>query len=273
MRSAPLIAAGAIVLVHAAGASQDRQTVDAVLRAAGSYLLQYEKDVSAVVAEEDCTQRVEGLGSRRLRSDLLVILDPKAGWISFRDVFEVDGKPVRDRDDRLQKLFFHPSTDALAQARRIVEEGSRFNLNPQNGGVRRTINQPFIALKFLRGPDQPRSAFTIDRTSTSGTATNVVLSFTETAKPRLINSPDGAAARGWFRIDGATGRVTGSELRIQTGTVHATIRVTFAGQAKLKLWLPAQMDEEYSGLGVRIDSRATYSNFRRFTVETETAIK
>jgi hypothetical protein len=273
MRRAPVIAAAVLVLVNTAAARQEPLAVEEVLRAAGTYLLQYEKDASAVVAEEDYTQRVEQLGSRRLRSDILVILDPQAGWISFRDVFEVDGKPVRDRDERLQQLFFRPSADAIAQARRIVEEGSRFNLNPRAGGVRRTINQPFIALKFLRAADQPRSVFSIEQDRTSGADGDITVTFTEKARPRLINSPDGAAATGRFRIHQATGRITGSELRIRTQATRATIRVTFAEHARLKLWLPAKMEEEYRSAQPDIDGLATYSNFRQFKVETETTIK
>ena len=46
----------------------------------------------------------------RLRSDLLLVkTEADEGWVSFRDVYDVDGAPVRDRDDRLKKLFLEPS--------------------------------------------------------------------------------------------------------------------------------------------------------------------
>ncbi|NBV79100.1 MAG: ABC transporter permease subunit, partial [Verrucomicrobia bacterium] len=43
---------------------------------------------------------------RELRSDLLLVkLGDEDWWLQFRDVFEVDRRPVRDRDQRLYKLF------------------------------------------------------------------------------------------------------------------------------------------------------------------------
>jgi len=40
-------------------------------------------------------------------------------WVSFRDVYEVDGGKVREREPRLERLFSSiPSADAEAQARR-----------------------------------------------------------------------------------------------------------------------------------------------------------
>jgi VWFA-related protein len=248
--------------------------ISSVLRASGAYLAQYERDVSGIVAEEDYMQRVpaESGGRRRLRSDMLVILDQAAGWLGFRDVFEVDGRPVRDRDERLARLFMKPNPNAIAQAKRIGEESSRFNLNPSGGGVIRTINQPLIALKFLRAANQARSDFKIDRMRTSAGRTEVLLTFAEKAKPRLIASPDNAAASGSFWIDSTTGRISASELIIQTGSTRITIRVTFGEQPKLRLWLPITMEETYT-TRPGIEGRATYSNFRQFKVETDTTMK
>jgi VWFA-related protein len=246
---------------------------NSVLRTVASYLQQYEHDVSALVAEEDYVQRLpDNRQSRRLRSDMLIILDQVAGWVGFRDVFEVDGNPVHDRDERLAKLFLKPNANSFAQARRIVEESSRFNLNPAGGGVNRTINQPLLALKFLRAANQARSTFAIDNGFSGDGA--VRLTFVESAKPRMIASPDNAAARGSFRIDPATGRVLASELMIETGRTRASIRVTFAEQPNLGLWLPVSMDERYGPSPVTaVEGRATYSNFRRFKVDTDTTIK
>ena len=46
-------------------------------------------------------------------------------WVGYRDTFEVDGKPVRDRDERLERLL---SDGAVGQAARIAEQNARFNL-------------------------------------------------------------------------------------------------------------------------------------------------
>jgi hypothetical protein len=270
----PNVAAAAAGSVALRAQDTRRSAVDAALRVAGQYLLQYEQDVSGIVAEEVYVQRVPREGTaRRLRSDTLVILDQTAGWVSFRDIFEVDGKAVRDRDERLAKLFMQPNRDAFAQARRIVEEGSRFNLNPTGGGISRTINQPYMALKFLRTANQPRSEFAIDPSRLPERASEVLLTFVEKAKPRLIRSPDNAAARGSFWIDSATGRVSRSELSIQTGVSRITIRVAYSEQPSLKVWLPITMDESYATYPTGIEGHATYSNFRQFKVETDTIVK
>jgi hypothetical protein len=276
MRSITSLIVACTTCLSLTGRSQ-APTVDQLLHAAGDYLKQYEKDVAAIVAEEDYVQRLpnEGARTRRLRSDMLVLLDPAYGWVSFRDVFEADGSAVRDRDERLVNLFLHPKPDTIAQARRVVEEGSRFNLNPQGGGINRTINQPLLALKFLRATSQSRSEFKIDGTRTGTDA--VVVTFTERIKPRLIASPDNAAGRGAFWIDPATGRVTTSELTMQTGGTRVVIRVAYAKDAKLDLWLPSRMDETYGPVGFPaiawIEGRATYSKFRRFQVDTSEAVK
>jgi VWFA-related protein len=243
-----------------------------VLAAAAKYLAQYERDVSAIVAEETYVQRIaSSRESRTLRSDLLVILEEAAGWVSFRDVFEVDERAVRDRDQRLMNLFLRPNKDSIAQARRVVEESSRYNLNPPGGGINRTINQPFMALKFLRAVNQARSTFRVERMSPDE-AGLVRLAFQEFARPRLISSPDNAAAEGAFTVDPATGRVTASELAIQTGRTRIAIRVVFAEHPTLHLWLPSSMDESYTS-APPISGHATYSNFRQFRVDTETTIK
>ena len=54
---------------------------------------------------------------RALKSDfLLVRLQDSPDWVPFRDVFEVDGVAVRDREQRLEKLFLKSSAGAIEQA-------------------------------------------------------------------------------------------------------------------------------------------------------------
>jgi hypothetical protein len=146
------------------GASQKPPAVDDVLRAAAAYVEVYEPQLSGVVSEEAYHQtsrnaRGQTRATRLLRSDTLLIRTAAQGWFGFRDVFEVDGKPVRDRDERLSKLFLNPSAGALEQAKRIADESARFNIGTQDGTLIRTINLPTIALAFLRREFQNRSAF------------------------------------------------------------------------------------------------------------------
>jgi len=279
-----LIAAMAAVALLATAteqaAARANDSLEELLQRAGAYVAAYERDVSAIVADEDYTQRFSVESStevRRLRSDVLTIRDEEEGWIGFRDVYEIDGRPVRDRTDRLAKLFLEPHADSQAQARRIAEESARFNLAPQ---VSRTINMPLVALQFIRAQNQDRCTFTdAGKRISHGTEIRRV-DFQERATPRIIRTVDGAAARGRFWIDAGSGRITETELFVDTGldrgrrprVVGALIHVVYAEQPRLQLWLPVAMNETYSGVGL-IDGHATYSNFRRFSVATGEIIK
>jgi hypothetical protein len=109
------------------------------------YLLDYEERLANVVAEETYRQWVEdgppnrrSTTSRILRSDFaLTLTRQRSRWVGYRDTFEVDGNPVRDRDDRLQRLL---RGGAVGQAARIADQNARFNLGQDL--VPRNINVP-----------------------------------------------------------------------------------------------------------------------------------
>jgi hypothetical protein len=86
--------------------------------------------VTAVVAEEYVQAIPSERRGRRMKSELIMIAESANGWVEFRDVFEVDGKPVRDRDQRIVNLFMRPTNGAIAQGRRIADESARFNISP-----------------------------------------------------------------------------------------------------------------------------------------------
>jgi hypothetical protein len=269
-----------------------------LLHAAAAYLLEYDRQISMVVSEESYNQisRDGGsavLESRVLKSDFLVINGGAAGWFGFRDVFEVDGHAVRDHEDRLLKLVTSPAADPLAQAKRMADEGARYNI----GGIVRTINTPTLALIFLRGPAQARSTWTLHGTGRINGRAVVELRFAEQAMPRMIASRDDAAAGGRFWLEPGSGRVARSELLIDSKGVSGSVTVTFGPAPNIEPWVPLSMDESYrwtgssratmavqSGGAVRdapesvmpsgtIDGHATYRNFRTFTVASNTIIK
>jgi hypothetical protein len=260
--------------------------VDELLRAVGQYVASYERELRLVIAEEKYTQVERPLAdpdptisaTRVLRSDLLTVSDGSGGWVSFRDVYEVDGSPVRDRTQRLAKLFLEPHDDRLAQARRIAEEGTRFNLSRH---ISRTINFPLLVLQFVRPQNQVRSDFKIDGTTRVNGVQAAILSFKEHATPRMIRTVDEAPARGRFWIDPTSGRVLRTEFFIETrpplpkggrASLTTLIQVEYADQPAFGIWLPVSMQERYVG-GRAVEGAATYSNFRRFNVTTEEIIK
>ena len=119
------------------------------------------QEFSAIVCEEQQVQtmvRPNGrvAKTRRLVSDLAFIRIREGSWRHqvYRDVRSVDGKPVRNRDDRLRKLFLEGSKTAIDQARAIAEESNRYNL-----GVNRVGVSPLVPLKVLDATVSRGSSF------------------------------------------------------------------------------------------------------------------
>lgn len=279
----------ALVLALTMGLLLRQPDLATVLQTAGDYLARYEQEITAISGDEDYVQRTDvdlgdrpgvsgsrtALNIRRLRSHLVLIAEPSSGWVELRDVFEVDGSPIRDREERLVNLFRSTANDQRAQASRIVEESARFNLNPQGRVLRRTLNVPMTALRFLRAANQPRSTFERRGTERQDGRDLMVVRFTEHATPRLIGSDEGSPARGSFWIDVKTGAVTKSEIELNHARVAAKLVVKYAEHATAKLWLPVSMEETYvvARGADAVYGNATYSNFKRFRVDTSSDLK
>ena len=160
-----LCTAGATLLAQDSGT--DRITLELLLGRAGWYVLDFLEKFSNVVSEEtylqDSTVPMQSSAvigragatarNRRLKSDfLLVSVSTAQDWVPFRDVFEVDAQPVRDREQRLTRLFLKPSLDSLQQANRIQDESARYNL----GNMKRTVNNPVLGVVVLQADMQHR---------------------------------------------------------------------------------------------------------------------
>ena len=136
-----------------------------VMARAGAYVATYQRDFSLLLADERYDQDVSSAATaerRVLVSEFaLVRVDDgnRTLWLAFRDVVEVDGRAIRDRQERLQRLFLSPPPNALAQARAIALESARFNI----GDVVRTVNVPTLALEFLETAGQGHSTRTKGR--------------------------------------------------------------------------------------------------------------
>lgn len=271
--------ASAMPAVHAQQAS-----VDSVVQSVSGYVERLQQQITGVVIEEDYLQQAQGPGvtvraaSRRLRSDLTIMADTDFDWVEFRDIFEVDGKPVRDRQARVVELFAS-TVDARAfeHAKRLVEEGARYNLSAVGIRFQRTVNLPLGALRFLQQANRSRSSFSVAGSTTLDGRRATILRFTETETPRLIPTPDNAPAQGRLWIDDATGAVMRSELQYRSGhgmvSLIASVRVQFEEHPQMQLWLPSVMEEEYRfidsssrGSNTTVHGRASYSNIRQFRV-------
>jgi hypothetical protein len=243
----------------------------------------FERNFAAVVAEEHFKQEVSDARftqNRVTRSDfLLVRLPGRDGWVPFRDVFEVDGRAVRDRSERLEKLFLDTPQTALTDANRISEESSRYNIGP----VVRTINVPTFALILLKPAYLQRFEFSKrDDVTISGVRTWRV-QFVERSRPTVVRTRRGEDVRieGSIWIDPISGRLLKTLVKT-FGTpdppiLHAPIKadplmlveVTYALSDAMGMWVPETMTEWVMNANrVVVTGTATYTKFRRFDVKT-----
>ena len=277
------------LLPYLAAGQTKAEELKAVLGRTATYIAEYQAKLAGIVAEENYKQDVRGTTSarpsasshRELKSDVLLVRPSGDGpWLQFRDVFEVDGKPVRDRDDRLLKLFVDNKLDFRGQAEAIALEGARYNIGP----VQRTINLPVLALVFFSEAYQERSKFlrvspgNVKRFSAVPTTSEVwAIEFHEVGTPTLIrgakDSDLAATGRAW--IESGTGRVLATELNAEDPTTRARVEVTYGTQQGLDLLVPKQMKESYilNLRLTRIFGEASYGRFRQFKVTTDEQTK
>ena len=251
-----------------------------LLGRASDYISGYQREYSLLVAEENYVQSAR-TQRQQVRSDLLLVRKPgEDGWVSFRDAFEVNGVAVRDREDRLKRLFLDPSAEAQAQLMAIKEESSRYNI----GQIVRNINVPLFPLKFLEPANLLHFEYKpAGRQEVEGVEA-VRVAYQEWARPTLVryNMEQDIPASGWFLVDPASGAIVGTrmEMTFDSGRNLVEIEVHYQRDAALGLWVPSEMKETYSigRMGsfdrtVSLEGRATYSKFRRFQVKTEEEIK
>ena len=289
MTNAPalLLALGIVPMILRVQANPPEPTLEDVLFRAAEYVLRFERVIPSFVAEEHYRQRLllyqppaPGLRGRpsedtqrtELKSDFLMVRSRDTDmWVPFRDVFEVDGKPVRAREERLTKLLLDDSGSAYDRAWRLTEEGARYNLGP----VQRTVNVPTQALQFLLPSNQPKSVFRRAGVDRIGNVSVWEIRFEEIGLPTLIRTTGGASlpATGSFWIDPSTGVVLRTMIRTKQSSFRSEIVVTFEPHDDLDVRLPAELKEKYVGTGYELEGTATYSRFRKFRVTTDEVVK
>jgi VWFA-related protein len=253
--------------------------LDAIVARATEYLNGYLREFKNVVAEEDYLQMnmaVRPAEVRRTKSDFLLAMAPDGkSLVPFRDVFEVDGRAVRDREDRLKKLFLEYSpTQAVDAASRVQAEGSRYNLV----STRTTVNVPTFPLGFLVEPLIGNVQFRRGREETVENLRVLRLDFEETGRPTAVYAPSSGGdipSTGSIWVDPLTGRVVKTYLRSADEKARLSLEatVTYKRSDSLGLWVPAEMRETYRLRGYSTEGHATYSNFRSFQVKTQQEIK
>jgi hypothetical protein len=272
-------------------AADDRPPLQTILARITDYVARYESTIQGIVAEEHYVQDADKsdrpfITHRELKSDLLLVRNEGSdfGYIQFRDVFEVDGDAVRDRGDRLTKLFMNPSDSVRRQATDIMNESARYNI----GSIERNINVPLIALMMLDARYQGRFKYSVS-TEHKGTPRGMPKSpafalpadaweveYEETVSPTLVRGDEGedAKSRGRAWVDPETSRVLMTELVVEAKTVRCTIRVSYQSPPIADVLLPVEMRETYvvKKRFYTLEGAATYGNFRQFTVTTVESI-
>jgi hypothetical protein len=300
MTMAVLVVAVACAVAPGAAAQPATRSMADVLARASGYVRDFEAHLAGIVAEEHYVQdsipattyipgapRTNTRQHRELSSDLLLVRPQGADrWVQFRDVFEVDGRPVRDRGQRLTKLFLSPWSSISEQVGQIADESARYNI----GSLQRNINVPVLPLLFLDAANQSRFEFAHGAATRAGTVPRDLPSrpafavpadaweirYRETAPGTFIRTTAGRdlPATGRFWIEPDTGRVLMTEFLLQDPLVRAAIDVSYQSMPVEGFFAPLEMREDYqlTATKTRITGAATYSKFRQFQVNVDEQI-
>jgi len=287
MHRLPIAAGLAMVAVQSVISAQQPQptpnpaTLASVLKQLAAYVDQYAERLPATIATEHYTQIAvvnRTSTATTLESDFGIVRLPGIPeWLGFRDVLVVDGKPVPNREERLDALFRNMTTATSVQARRVAEESARYNIGP----IQRTINNPALVLELLDARNARRMRFSKVGEDTIADRKVWVIHFKEVVHPTIVQASRrwDVPADGKAWVDPAEGTLLRVEAALQTqmprGNFTASLSLTFREEPKLGFWVPDRLTEEYrsSNLVPIASGEANYSNYRQFTVDTRFEVR
>jgi hypothetical protein len=252
------------------GLQAQRPSQKELLDSATAYSLAFLERFSNVVAEETYRQRTSRpKATRVLRSDVALVRFPGAAqWMMFRDVFEVDGKAVRDanQEQRIMRLFTEAPRNAVARAREIADAGTRFNLRDIGN-----TNNPLLVMAFLQPEYRERFHFNLAGIEKKVGPTARTIRFQEFRQPTILkrNANGDLFSRGLIWVDENSGTVLKTELQLGPTIMPIRITTTYKFDEDLKLNVPVEMEDWYPDGDGEISGLATYGKFRRFQVQTE----
>jgi hypothetical protein len=277
----------AVVLTEGQIGSQPGSGFTTVLASAMRYTTNYEQRFALLAADEHYVQELQrppnpgtnlsrsnpgggmqgggAISQQVIKSDYLLVqlgLDGE-GWMPFRDTFEVKGRKIRNRDDRLLKLFTSNDKGRFEKALKFTEDSTKHNL----GNVARTINIPLLGMMLLHPRVNERFEFTDGgEENYNGRIVRKAI-YKEVARPTLIKTTRGRdlALTGFIWIDPFTGTVVKTEMNAADPVVRCQVVVTYRNDEALELWVPEKMEEYYKAY-VGLDdiiATATYTNVRQ----------
>jgi VWFA-related protein len=270
----PVVAAPAAPTLSpkATGAPIPDPVLATVLEKAGDYVVGFAEAFRDVVVQETYLQWMANSGApRRSKADLVYVGIPGAiSWTCFRDVFEVNGQPVREHESRLEKLFLAESrASAIQKADAIIIASAQYNL-----GTLRTVNVPTLPLLFLHPENQHRFRFERKGRRRFGDRDAVEIALHEVVQPTLVNDGERGSvpATGRVFVDPRDGVVLRTEIHLNPSQTIAYLVTDYRFDPGLGIWLPAKMTEQYRdprNKAIDTEASARYAKYRRFGVTTE----
>jgi VWFA-related protein len=227
----------------------------------GSYVAGVVNGLANVVALEEFELSKP---NRRVTSDLLLVRYPgsQRDLISYRDALKVNGAPIAGREERLLDLFVKPTDRLREQARRIMLGSEAYVPSMFN---------PIFVLGFLQTDFQSRFDLTVNDAGPEWRREVKAVTFVEVGRPTLLRTGAfgdiDAPTRGTAWIEEGTGRVLQTELQIGRGGSLPTMVTKFRLDERLQVMMPVEMRTENP------DGHATYGNFRRFEVATNSDVQ
>jgi hypothetical protein len=284
----------------------DSLSTDVLLARAADYARRYEQAMATVVLEERFVQLVKAWGEppdtpdharliwfddvskvrpdvivkqrRQTKSDILLVQLPDRTWTAFRDTFEVNGGKRRERDERLRDLFLQQTENSARQLRRINQASADWNL----GGFYREINLPTTGLLFVHPRHQKNVIFRAGGVRDVGGARCRVLAFEERSQTTIVRSVRGynVPLKGSVCVD-VTGAILSTRLDLpERHTFRGAMETTYTQHERASVLVPDRLWEWYllpqpmsDGTPIYIETLATYSNLRVFSVTTSETVK
>jgi hypothetical protein len=192
--------------------------------------------------------------------------------VGYRDVFEVDGQPVRARSERMRRLFETGTPEGQVELGRIAAESARYNIGP----LLRTTNTPSVPLLYLSPAMRPRLHLSSGGRSRREGRELALVEFREDGSPTLVADSAGRdmPARGKVWVDPESGAIREVEVRIGE-RARRVVRVWFRDEPRMKVLVPQKMWEWYERIPipgdawpVDLEALATYTAVKLFTVST-----
>jgi hypothetical protein len=259
-----------------ARSAQTLLTLGSVIERASRFAEQQRDTLSDVRADEKYVQWTEldpgrVLERRTLLSEMAFVrLTGQGDWVAYRNVIQIDDQPTGTDPARLEKLF--REGPASTQGNRIVHESATYNL----GGLERTLNTPVIVMHMLMPAQVKRFKFKKEGEESHPAGRTWIISLRESERPTIVRS----TSRLDVPIEGRLWIVpeTGAPLRATLELSHPVetqLEFNWRHDEKLDAWVPAAMRERYARVR-RDDGQqrpydivgvATYTNYRRFTVD------